>query len=61
MFSLSSVGNVTNGDIGQRDEMQPALNNQQGEDNTPSPPPDAPLMFFNPSQFSTQAMPTPNM
>ena len=55
------LGNGNDGDLTPGDEIPSALNNNQDADNISSPQSGAPLMFFNPSQFSNQAISTPNM
>jgi hypothetical protein len=45
----------------QQEQVQPEKVNHQENANNSVSASDAPPMFFNPSQFSTQAIQTPNM
>ena len=56
-----NIGPVSNGDIPQEEDVQPDKVNHQENTNISLPASDAPPMFFNPSQFTTQAIQTPNM
>ena len=57
------IGQVPNGDITQHDpSAENTLNHQEGSSFAPSADaPSAPPIFFNPSQFSSQPIQTPNM
>merc|ERR1712141_296751 len=56
-------GQFPNGDITQHDpSAENTLNHQEGSSFSPSTDsPSAPPIFFNPSQFSSQPIQTPNM
>ena len=56
-----NLGPVSNGDVPQQEQVQPDNVNHQENTNNSLPASDAPPMFFNPIQFSNQAIQTPNM
>ena len=60
LFFLGPIP-VSNGDTTHQEQNQHDHGNQQAEVGSPVPTSHAPPIFFNPSQFVSQPIQTPNM